>query len=461
VRAILVLLILALPLGVWAQPQAPDTVWTRFMGANGSGGSCKDVQPTADGGFVGLVEWLYTPCLIKLDAGGDTLWCASYSNETMRYGSFNRLRPMPNGGFIFAGWDCDTGLVLICVDSTGGPRWRCTVPNAGSGVFDFCLTADGGYFLAAAGPAGAFEAKLDAMGDTVWTRKSSGDHSTCNLRVWPTSSGHTLVAGSNQHAGDPLWHVGFFLLEFDEQGDTVRMNWYDRPGRDVELYDAMQTGDHGAAILGYSYTDTSYDGSVMLIKVNASGDLVLSREPSTADWQHFVVETPEGGFIIAGETATLTRLDGQGDVEWTRTYPLGAPFDDLFMGTRPVPDGGFIACGVRRIAGIQPFMVRFSTELSAQKSHLAALLAEAELKDCYPNPFNPSTEIAFELPRSMNATLKVFYVLGREVAVLEDGRLSAGEHRVSFDGSGLPSGVYFCRLAAGDNVRTRKMLLLK
>ncbi|MCB1060092.1 MAG: T9SS type A sorting domain-containing protein [Calditrichaeota bacterium] len=79
----------------------------------------------------------------------------------------------------------------------------------------------------------------------------------------------------------------------------------------------------------------------------------------------------------------------------------------------------------------------------------------------YPNPFNPTTEISFELPRATNVSLRVFDLLGREVAVLVNGDMSAGAHRVEFNGKELASGVYFYRLDAGEFSRTRKMVLLK
>jgi photosystem II stability/assembly factor-like uncharacterized protein len=79
----------------------------------------------------------------------------------------------------------------------------------------------------------------------------------------------------------------------------------------------------------------------------------------------------------------------------------------------------------------------------------------------YPNPFNPSTTIAYELPQSSEVTLSVYDMLGREVSVLVNDRREAGVHKVKFDGAGLASGVYFYRLQVGDFVQTRKFVLLK
>ena len=80
----------------------------------------------------------------------------------------------------------------------------------------------------------------------------------------------------------------------------------------------------------------------------------------------------------------------------------------------------------------------------------------------YPNPFNPTTTIEFSLAEKSKVLLKVYDILGHEVATLVDGEMQAGIlHRVPFDASRLSSGVYFYRLEANDNVQVKKLILTK
>jgi hypothetical protein len=83
------------------------------------------------------------------------------------------------------------------------------------------------------------------------------------------------------------------------------------------------------------------------------------------------------------------------------------------------------------------------------------------LKQNYPNPFNPSTNIEFTLPKSEFVELKVYNILGKEVATLVSNRLNSGNHTYTFDGKDLASGVYYYQLVAGDHREIKKMILLK
>ncbi|MCC6964048.1 MAG: T9SS type A sorting domain-containing protein [candidate division Zixibacteria bacterium] len=106
-----------------------------------------------------------------------------------------------------------------------------------------------------------------------------------------------------------------------------------------------------------------------------------------------------------------------------------------------------------------------ATTISSAKVE-RVLPTEFALKQNRPNPFNPSTEISFSLPKPAEVTLVIYNVLGENVVTLAEGLRAAGTHAVMWDGrdnsgSAVASGVYFYRLDAGEFCATRKMLLLK
>lgn len=98
---------------------------------------------------------------------------------------------------------------------------------------------------------------------------------------------------------------------------------------------------------------------------------------------------------------------------------------------------------------------------SVEASEVKAIPSSYALSQNVPNPFNPITTIAYDLPQASNVTLTIYAITGQKVAVLVDGRQEAGHHTVRFDGSGFGTGVYLYRLEAEGLVETRRMLLLK
>jgi hypothetical protein len=86
---------------------------------------------------------------------------------------------------------------------------------------------------------------------------------------------------------------------------------------------------------------------------------------------------------------------------------------------------------------------------------------EFNLEQNYPNPFNPTTTIRFDVRTSGNVSLKVYDVLGREVAILADEYMRAGSYERMFEASNLSSGVYFYTLKAGDFEKTLRMVVVR
>ena len=92
-----------------------------------------------------------------------------------------------------------------------------------------------------------------------------------------------------------------------------------------------------------------------------------------------------------------------------------------------------------------------------QSSHTKSFV----LYSNYPNPFNPSTTLKFDIPSKSHVTMNIFDLLGRKVSTLVDEVKSEGTYDIHFDGNTLSSGLYFCRLQAGNRVVTQKLVLLK
>lgn len=87
--------------------------------------------------------------------------------------------------------------------------------------------------------------------------------------------------------------------------------------------------------------------------------------------------------------------------------------------------------------------------------------ASMELQQNYPNPFSGTTSVTFRVPEDMDASVRVYDLLGREVAVMADGHFPAGSHSLEFSAADLPEGVYMYKLISGSNVVTKKMMVVR
>ncbi len=132
---------------------------------------------------------------------------------------------------------------------------------------------------------------------------------------------------------------------------------------------------------------------------------------------------------------------------------------EYLLGTQPTPDSFAVVRDKKFVADIVTGNLVSVTGVDDRGSE--GMANGYGLAQNYPNPFNPTTTIGFSIKNSEFSTLKVYDLLGREVAVLVNERMTAGVHEVTFDAAGLAGGVYFYRLQAGDFLQTNRLLLLK
>ncbi len=138
-----------------------------------------------------------------------------------------------------------------------------------------------------------------------------------------------------------------------------------------------------------------------------------------------------------------------------------APVESGYYDTPGEAQGVAAAGTVAYVADLDYFGIYDVSQIVGVPPRTPRVPSMFALHAAYPNPFNAVTTITFDLPKAGKMMLRVFDLLGREVAVLKDGVMEAGSHRVTFDGSDMASGMYFVRMEAGEFVQTRNLVLLK
>ncbi|MFT5517285.1 MAG: glycosidase [Rhodothermales bacterium] len=168
-------------------------------------------------------------------------------------------------------------------------------------------------------------------------------------------------------------------------------------------------------------------------------------------------------------SATTITIDPSAAVQMSTDGPV--PYFDVFADTSSfylgefeitIPAYGTVVYMTDSDPGfVLPEMPALPYGAINSAAEVAELPNQVQLHAAWPNPFNPSARIAYELNGPTQVTLEVFDVLGRRLAILDSGYRTAGHYEVTFDAVGYPSGTYLYRLQAGGLSKTRTMVLMK
>jgi len=220
------------------------------------------------------------------------------------------------------------------------------------------------------------------------------------------------------------------------------------------------------------YTLVAHSGGVYSVCFLDSTYLVSSGKDNTAKiWnveEAKLVKTIAGSYAEikinqTGNYCASANNNGLIDIFYTNSWELvhsivfdhGKPFSiDWSPDGKKIFSGGW-GYNNLRIYDVSPFTT------GIKEPSPTAVPAAFALKQNYPNPFNPTTTIEYSVPKLLDIELKVYNIFGHEIQTLVNGRQEAGVHRVQFDSSGLPSGLYFYRLRTGEFVETKKMVVVR
>ncbi len=303
----------------------------------------------------------------------------------------------------------------------------------------------------------------DSLGAHGWVSFSGG-----NTNVL------TVTAPGLVYSGYVLSNIGFSTRVRNNGQDAYRQF---TPDSSTSVYcsfmvrvDSALTGDYFLALLPNSST-TNYTGRVYI--KDTTGGVKFGVSKST---NPIVYTTPTYSYSITYLIVLkYTFLSGGAQDDEVRLYVItgGIP------GTEPAPTIGPITQAIndaphiarvalrQGLATSSPTIMLDGIRVSKTWGNLVGIqpisnvATEFSLSQNYPNPFNPNTVISFQLAVNTFASLKVYDLLGREVAKLVNEKLQPGTYEVNFDGTNYPSGVYFYTIEAGNFKESKKMILIK
>jgi len=435
-----------------------QTTWQKFFGGAGEEDS-RSVTGTPDGFLfsagitnsfgAGGKDFLF----LKLDPQGDTVWLQTYggTGDDVAYS----LATTADGGFVLAGHTSSFGSGIDCwlvrTGSSGDTLWTRTY---GGPYIDWCLsvakTTDSGFILAGFTDhiqTDALLIRTDPMGDTIWSKTFGGVEDDWISSVVQTPDGGFAATGFTKSfsidGSEDLW-----LIRVDSAGDLVWSKTYGGSGNDWGRAITL-TGDQGFIIAGGSSSYSHGGDDLWLLKTNAGGDSLWSRNygGESDDWAYSSVLQVPGGYACIGTTTSrgaglgdvwLLKTNLSGDTLWTRTYG-GAEFDygsSVFFTSE---NGFFTGGGTQSFGQGNSDAYLLLTDSSGNITpgtginHPDSLPMNSSLY-IYSNPVISETSIRFFLPEKSDITLEIATIKGVIVKRLTSGVMEQGIQTVRWNG---------------------------
>jgi hypothetical protein len=355
------------------------------------------------------------------------------------YDAANAITQTSDGGFVVAGetnyFNSYNDFCIIKMDSTGILQWTKVVggPNHDN-AYSIIQTTDGGYVTAGvtssfgAGSKDMYIVRLNAIGTLQWTRTVGGSFDDYAYSIIQTADGGYIVTGYTNSFVSGVDDI--YIIKLNSSG---LLQWSKTIGGTTHdaAYSIIRTADGGYVVAGFTWSFGAEYADMYIVKFDANNNTCgNTTTPPSISGTGGTIDSPT--CIVTNPTLTIT-------TPTPMTSTGGTPVTLCYIGIKPV-----------------------SSEIPEQFS----------LSQNYPNPFNPATKIKFEIPKSKFETnskteIRIYDVLGREVATLVNEQLSPGTYEVEWDGTNFPSGVYYYQLTVSSEqlttnfIETKKMVLLR
>jgi hypothetical protein len=401
---------------------------------------------------IGAFQWgqIFDQCIyglsIALDSQGNVI-VAGY--DSGQYGDFVVIKYNQNGAIVWIRRYTATNTsndkpVKVCVDSFDN------IYVMGNSDVNFAIV------------------KYNAQGDRLWA--------DVYAQGWTINAGTLDDEGNTYLTGcscNTITGFDYLTVEYNSDGVLVQTMEYNNGWNGYDEAIAIYIGLNGYIyVTGLSEGNHGeYDWDIVTIKYSPNGVPVW-----TARYDGFPNYLDDRGYAVIADNLGSIYITGYSDDGDTiryitikyqnTTYPVWVQREEEGIATSIALDG-FQNIYVTGKSGPSYCTIKYSNCGWFESDDFASINPELpeptffKLSQNYPNPFNPTTTISYELPVAGVVNLSVYDTAGRQVATLVNGFRQAGAHKVTFDGSGLASGLYLCRMEAGEYTAVQKMVLLK
>ncbi|MDO8550353.1 MAG: SBBP repeat-containing protein [Ignavibacteria bacterium] len=456
-----------------------DTVWVRkFNGSENGFDVARDIV-VDDSGNVYLTGTSVMGT-IKYDKDGNEIWFRRFGLFSAGY----RIE-FDQYGYIYVAGESNFNYALVKYNTDGDQIWAKTY-NGPTNNDDLIkdIVIDNRANIIVTGGSKVISNDWDIAtikysgdsGDTLWVRRYNGPSQNS-----PYDDGYGITVDDSGNVYITGWSDGInegaqcITIKYSPDGDLLWERRFPSGGSIGYVgYDIINdpSGFVYVAARANGYDDT-------LLKYDREGNLIWSAQyialHTFATNQPRLVRDQFGDIYMSSTTGdgahayyVVLKYNPDGDQIWEYKYrPPNATMSvnnayDLYVDSSLnvyVTGEGIGGSGF--FSDFDCLTIKLSQDPTTIYQDSELLPAEFRLLQNYPNPFNSVTNITFTLQQSVNVNMKIYTLLGEEITTLISKNYSAGTYTVIWDAGALPSGIYLCRLQAGEEQRVIKLLLMK
>ncbi|MCY7360481.1 MAG: SBBP repeat-containing protein [Ignavibacteria bacterium] len=416
----------------------------------------------------------YDYVTIKYSMSGKQKWIVRYSSTGNHY-DFATCLAVDGNDNIYVSGESNENYLTIKYDSSGNQKWINSYGTVNNLQTVFTINIDKYENIYISGDSGEdltgsddmVTIKYNSLGVEKWIAKynSFTDENDYGKAVGIDSSGNVYVCGGSQ---GELHYDDYILVKYDSLGSEQwsrryngSANFIDQARRLVidKSNNVYISGYATEAGTGYDFTTIKYNplGDQIWLRKYNNGLNDLCEDMKIDDFGNIYLTGRSDGNGTGYDYATV-KYDSSGNQLWVTRYNYSGEFSDIALALAVDNNGSAFVTGQSN----RDFLTIKYSQLTGASSTFSQVPQEFKLEQNYPNPFNPNTIINYQLSMFNYVSLKVYDVLGNEVATLINERKNAGSYEVEFDGSNFSSGIYFYSLTVDGNlIDTKKMILLK
>ena len=445
----------------------------------------------------------YKCTTIKYNKNGDSLWVRDFRRPGNNYNSGNDIKLDDSGNVLIAGAES-----IIKYDKSGNLKWTA---YDSADYNKLILDSLGNIYIAGIGSGKYVVAKYDRNGNRFWVNRYPGAYRLNDLTL--DNMSNVLITGESEHA---MTYYDYTTIKYTNSGNIIWIRKYNGPGPPPLALDipyALTTDNAANVYVTGGSQQTSSSFYCATVKYDSSGNVIWIKRMYPPNVGFDIAVDEVQNVYITGRSSgnnCTAKLDINGNIMWTKTYPTTDSYatnisvlildsvNNVYVSAN-IDSNRYTRYGAIKYDnnGNQLFVVNYhytnvefnyvidmaidkkgSVYLTGTSNNAYATVKFSPiptgiyennfipdkylLSQNYPNPFNPNTIINYQLSMPRNIKLKVYDVLGNEVASLVNEKKEPGSYEVEFHAGNLSSGIYFYRLEVEGNViDTKRMVLLK